>query len=189
MAASTSRPVACLKRDTFCIRTAGDDYLRHAVASVVTLRRYDTQRPVALYCPPESAIALQAAGLEGWFSRIEPLPEAHRSITGFKHHLDRFKPFERCLYVDCDMIWCRDPDPLWAQLATYPFTATGLERADFYFGGPKSVGVIWEFLRNRRERTLRRFNLTYLPRVQAGMLYAQDQPLHPPGLCRGPDVS
>ncbi len=147
-------------------------FLRHAVASVVTLRRHDTTRPVALFCSEEHCGVLQRHGLSGLFSLVEILPPAHRSIVGFKHHLHRFMPFERCLFVDADMVWCRDPDPLWMQLSIYPFTATGLDRADFYFGGPKGIGVIGDMLTNRRRRTLRAFGLTYLPRVQAGMIYA-----------------
>lgn len=149
-------------------------YLRHAVASVTTLRRYDRVRPVALYCTAPQVEALRRSGLTDLFARVNLLPSKNSSINGFKHYLHEFKPWDRSLYVDCDMIWCRDPDPLWTQLSVYPFTATGLERADFYFGGPKNIGVIWEFFRDRRHRTLKRFGLTHLPRVQAGMIYAQD---------------
>ncbi len=149
-------------------------YLRHAVASVVTLRRHDERRPVALYCSEQHARHLRQHGLDALFAVVEVLPEAHRSITGFKHHLHCFRPFERSLFVDADMVWCRDPDPLWTQLSVYPFTATGTERADFWFGGPKGLGIIPEVLLDRRRRTLRRFGLTHLPRVQAGMIYTAD---------------
>lgn len=152
-------------------------YVRHAVASVISLRRHDVERPVALYCPPSHRAALERDGLDTLFAVIEELPEAHRSIVGFKHHLHRFLPFERSLYVDADMIWCRNPDPLWTQLAAYAFTATGIERADFFFGGPKGPGVLIDFFLNRRKRTMRRFGLTHLPRVQAGMIYVQDATL------------
>lgn len=152
-------------------------YVRHAVASVVTLRRHDARRPVALYCPPDHRALLERHGLDTLFSVIEELPEGHRSIVGFKHHLHRFMPFERCLFVDADMVWCRDPDALWTQLSVYPFTATGLVRADFYFGGPKSASVVLEVIRDRRRRTLENFGLTHLSRVQAGMIYAQDRAL------------
>ena len=159
----------------YVLHTYGKEkYVRHAVASLVTLRRHDKVRPIALYCPESHRNELAKHNLTHLFSRIELLPEAHQSIVGFKLHLDRFKPFDRTLYVDADMVWCRAPDKLWAQLSVYPFTATGLERADPYFGGPKSLGVIWEFLRDRRRKTLKRFELTYLPRVQAGMIYASD---------------
>jgi hypothetical protein len=150
-------------------------YVQHAVASVHTLRRHDTTRPVALYCPPAHQRHLRQQGLDGLFDRLETLPEEHRSIVGFKHHLDEFKPFDRSLFVDADMVWCRDPDPLWQQLAAYAFTGTGLQRADHFFGGPKGLGVVADVLLRRRQRTLDAFGLTHLPRVQAGMLYASDE--------------
>ena len=150
-------------------------YARHAAASVSTLRRYDTSRPVALYCPESHRDYLADAGVDTLFERIEPLPEAHRSIVGFKHHINQFMPYDRCLFVDTDMVWCRDPDPLWQQLQAFPFTATGRMHADFFFGGPKGLGVLLEVLLDRRGRTLQEFGLSYLPRVQAGMLYAQDR--------------
>lgn len=159
----------------YVLHTYGAErFVVHALASVRTIRRYDRRRPVALFCPPEHRVFLESHGLDDMFQVIEDLPPAHQSIVGFKHHLDRFHPFDRCLYVDADMIWCRDPDPLWRELVTRPFTATGLERADFFFGGPKGIGVAADILLNRRGRTLRRFDLTYLPRVQAGMIYSQD---------------
>ena len=154
-----------------------EDYVRHVVASVVTLRRHDEERPVGLFCPASHRAVLEQYGLDTLFAVVEELPEEHQSIVGFKHHLHQFQVFDRSLFVDADMIWCRDPDPLWRHLSVYPFTATGLERADFYFGGPKGIGVILEYVLNRRRRTLRAFGLTYLPRVQAGMLYAQDRNL------------
>jgi hypothetical protein len=149
-------------------------YLKHAVASVHTLRRYDRKRPVALFCPLQHRALLEQWHLADRFQVIKPLPEPHRSIVGFKHSLHRFKAFDRSLFVDADMIWCRDPDPLWQQLAAFDFTATGLQRADHFFGGPKGVGVVADVLLQRRTRTLQHFGLTHLPRVQAGMIYAQD---------------
>jgi len=154
-----------------------EKYLHHVVASVMTIRRYDANRPVALYCTPEHQAVLAKHGLDTLFAHIETLPEGHRSIVGVKHHLHRFMPFERSLWVDSDMIWCRDPDPLWQQLGAFPFIATGLHRADFYFGGPKGFGVMRDFLLNRRDRTLHRFGLTHFPRVQAGMIYSRDSEL------------
>jgi len=150
-------------------------YLRHAVASVATLRRYDATRPVALFCPRAHQEVLEHQGLTELFQHVAPLPPAHQSIVGFKHHLPQFAPFDRSLFVDADMIWCRNPDPLWTRLSTFAFTATGLPKADFFFGGPKGAGVLLDILLNRRGRTLRRFGLTYLPRVQAGMIYLQDR--------------
>ena len=152
----------------------GEEHLKYAIASMTTLRRHDKRRPIALYCSGPHQEVLARQNLDHLFDRIELLPNEHHSIMGFKHHLHRFLPFARNLYVDADMVWCRDPDPLWHQLSIYPFTVTGLDRADLYFGGPKNLGVFWEYLRNRRGRTMARFGLTYLPRVQAGMIYAQD---------------
>lgn len=150
-------------------------YVRHAVASVHTLRRHDPDRPVALFCSEAHQSLLRRRGLATAFDRIELLPAEHQSIVGFKHHLDRFKVFDRSLFVDADMIWCRDPDSLWHQLAAFPFTATGTQNADHFFGGPKGVGVFVDMILKRRRRTLRRFGLTALPRVQAGMIYASDE--------------
>lgn len=151
-----------------------EKYLRHAVASLASIRRYDSKRPVALYCSQSQKERLEETGLNDLFDVLEVLPESHHSIVGFKHHLDRFKPFERSLFVDVDMIWCRNPDPLWQQLAPFDLTATGLERADVFFGGPKGAGFLWHWLLDRRRRTMKHFGLTWLPRIQAGMIYAQD---------------
>jgi hypothetical protein len=160
----------------YVLHTYGPDkYVRHVAASIVTLRRHDPHRPVALFCPPSHRSALEQAGLDHLLEHIGDLPEQHQSIVGFKHHLHRFMPFDRCLFVDADMIWCRNPDALWARLAVQPFSATGLERADFFFGGPKGIGVVADYVRDRRRKTMRRFGLTYLPRVQAGMIFAQDR--------------
>lgn len=157
----------------YVLHTYGTEkYLRHAVASVLSLRRYDADRPVALYADPSQIARLKEVGLDHLFAVLEVLPKEHQSIVGFKHHLDAFRPFEKNLYVDSDIVWCRDPDPLWSRLHTYEFTATGLHKADFWFGGPKGLGILVDRILDRRRRTMRRFGLTYLPRVQAGMIYA-----------------
>ena len=152
-------------------------YARHAVVSALTVRRFDSRRPMAIYCPESHRDLLERSGAGELFEIIDDLPEGHRSITGFKLHLDRFLPFDRNLVLDSDMIWCRDPDPLWKQLSAYRFTATGLDRADFFFGGPKGLGVLVDILVDRRRRTMKRFGLTWLPRVQAGMVFSQDPAL------------
>ncbi len=154
-----------------------EKYVHHAVASVVTLRRHDQTRPVALYATDDQIALLNETGLDALFSVLLPLPEEHRSIVGFKHHLYRFRPFDRCLYVDADMVWCRNPDALWRQFSAFDFTATGLERADFFFGGPKGFSIVAHVLMDRRRRTMKRFDTTYLPRVQAGMIYSADEDL------------
>lgn len=152
-----------------------DRYVKHAVVSVHTLRRHDRTRPVALFCPEHHRALLERRGLDEHFDVLEDLPPKHQSIVGFKHHLHRFKAFDRSLFVDADMVWCRDPDPLWQQFSAFPFTVTGLQNADHFFGGPKGLGVVIDVLMGRRPRTLQRFGLTQLPRVQAGMIYAQDE--------------
>src|SRR5262245_19570496 len=153
----------------------GDEaHLRHAVASVVTLRRYDRRRAIALYCPPAHQALLQEHGLDSLFNVIGCLPEEGCSIVGFKHNLHKYKPFDKCLYLDSDTIWCRSPDRLWMQLAPYSFTATGINVADAYFGGPKGAGVVRDWIQNRRGSTMTHFGLTHLPRIQAGMIYAHD---------------
>jgi len=163
-------------REGYVLHSYGPDrYVKHAVASVHTLRRHDTERPVALFCPEHHRSLLKRRGLEDHFDVFGDLPPEHQSITGFKHHLHRFKAFDRSLFVDADMVWCRAPDPLWQQFAAFPFTATGLQNADHFFGGPKGIGVVVDVLLGRRPRTLRRLGLTRLPRVQAGMIYAQDE--------------
>ncbi len=149
-------------------------YLRHAVASVRTLRRHDARRPVALYCPPEHAAILHRHGLGGLFDRVEDLPAAHRSILGFKHHLHRFMPFGRNLYPDSDIVWCRSPDALWHHLEPYPFTSMGDRRADVWFGAAKDARVVLDLLLRRRRRTLRRFGLRRLPRALTALVYAHD---------------
>ncbi|MFB6273716.1 MAG: hypothetical protein ABEL51_12555 [Salinibacter sp.] len=163
-------------REGYVFHSYGPDrYVKHAVASVHTLRRHDPDRPVALFCPEEHRAVLERRRLDEHFDVLGDLPPKHRSIVGFKHHLHEFKAFERSLFVDADMVWCRDPSPLWQQFAAFPFTATGLQNADHFFGGPKGPGVVIDILLGRRPRTLRRFGLTRLPRVQAGMIYAQDE--------------
>lgn len=163
-------------REGYVLHSYGPDrYVKHAVASVHTLRRHDTERPVALFCPEHHRSLLERRGLETLFDVLGDLPPKHQSIVGFKHHLHRFKAFDRSLFVDADMVWCRNPSPLWQQFAAFPFTATGLQNADHFFGGPKGIGVVVDVLLGRRPRTLRRLGLTRLPRVQAGMIYAQDE--------------
>ncbi len=159
----------------YVFHSYGDEkHTRHAAVSALTIRRFDPERPIAIYCPSNHRAILEQSGAKLLFDVVEDLPEKHRSITGFKLHLDSFLPFERNLILDADMIWCRNPDPLWQQLSAYSFTATGLDRADFFFGGPKGLGVVFDIIADRRRRTMRRFGLTWLPRVQAGMVYSRD---------------
>lgn len=164
-----------MSREGYVFHSYGPDrYVKHAVASAHTLRRFDDDRPVALVCPEHHRALLERRRLDGFFDVVEDLAPKHRSITGFKHHLHEFKAFERSLFLDADMVWCRDPDPLWQQFGAFPFTATGQQNADHFFGGPKGPAVVLDILLGRRRRTLQHFGLTSLPRVQAGMIYAED---------------
>lgn len=149
-------------------------YLKHAIASVVSLRRHDTKRPVAIVCENRHREVLEKLNLVDLFDVIIPISPAHCSIVGFKHNFYEYLLFERSLFLDCDMIWCKNPDPLWISFSAYNFTITGSITADSFFGGPKNLGVIRDTLLRRRRRTLKRFGLTYLNRVQSGMIFSQD---------------
>lgn len=152
-------------------------YLKHVVSSVLTLRRYDRERPVAIYCCREHKELIEKFKLTPLFSQIHILPKENRSIPGFKHNLERFMPFNRNLFLDSDIVWCRDPDPLWTKLSTFEYTITGTQIADIFFGGHKGVAVLSDVLFQRRKKTLQKFGLSYLSRVQAGMIYASDKQL------------
>lgn len=149
-------------------------YLKHAVASVLSLRRYDKERPVALVCEKKHKKILNEHGLSGVFDVIEELPAEHASIVGFKHNIHEYMLFEKNIYLDSDIVWCKNPDTLWQSFQPYPFTITGTQVSDNFFGGPKNVGIIADIFLRRRHRTLKHFGLTYLSRVQTGMIYAKD---------------
>lgn len=154
-----------------------EKYLRFAVASVESLRRYDTQRPVALFCSGKHLQILKKKSLDSFFSHIFILPEENCSITGFKHHLHRFMPFSQNLFLDSDIVWCKQPDPLWTAFSAHSFTITGNQVSDHFFGGPKGLSVVFDYILMKRRRTLKRFGLTYLSRVQSGMIFARDKVL------------
>ena len=150
-------------------------YLRHVLASVSTLRRYDQSRPVTVYCSDEHVQILRESGLSDLFDQIEVLPSKNRSITGFKHNVYQFMPYEKNLYMDSDIVWCKNPDFLWEKLGTYKFTISGNHIADGFFGGPKGIGIVADIVLQRRKKTLEKFGLTYLNRVQTGMMYSSDK--------------
>lgn len=152
-------------------------YLKHVVSSVMTLRRYDTVRPVALYCSYEHKKIIEKFKLTPLFSQIHILPEENRSIPGFKHNLEKFMPFQKNLFLDSDIVWCRNPDPLWTRLDSYQFTITGTQIADIFFGGHKGIFVLADVFMQRRKKTLHKFGLSFLSRVQAGMIYSSDKAL------------
>lgn len=156
---------------------SSDLYLKHVVSSIMTLRRYDTERPVALYCCKEHKKLIESYKLTPLFSQIHILPEENRSIPGFKHNLEKFMPFQQNLFLDSDIVWCRNPDSLWTRLSTYKFTITGTQTADIFFGGHKGLYVLADVLMQRRKKTLQKFGLSFLSRVQAGMIYAADKTL------------
>ncbi len=149
-------------------------YLKHAVASVISLRRYDDERPVALACEEKHKKILEEKNLADLFDYIHLLPAENASIVGFKHHLHKFMFFEKNIFLDSDIIWCKDPESLWQSFEPYPFTITGTQVSDNFFGGPKNIGILADIFFRRRKRTLNHFGLTYLSRVQTGMIYAQD---------------
>lgn len=152
-------------------------YLRHAVASVVSLRRYDEQRPVALICEEKHQNILEEFNLSSIFDVIHTMAPDRASIVGFKHNLHEYMFFEKNIFLDSDIIWCKDPDSLWKSFDPYPFTITGTQVSDNFFGGPKNIGILRDVILRRRQRTLNHFGLTYLSRVQTGMIYAQDYSL------------
>jgi hypothetical protein len=149
-------------------------YLKHSVASVVSLRRYDTQRPAVLVCVEKHKKMLEESGLDGLFDMIHILEPERASIVGFKHNIHEYMFFERNMFIDSDIIWCKNPDTLWLSFEPYDFTITGTQISDNFFGGPKNIAVLKDILFHRRKRTLKRFGLTYLSRVQTGMIYAGD---------------
>lgn len=152
-------------------------YLEHAVASATTLRRYDTERPIALVCTENHKRLVKKHNLDSLFDFIFDLPEEHASIVGFKHNFYQHLYFEKNLFLDSDIAWCKDPDKLWMALDPYDFTVTGNLISDNFFGAPKSIGVLKDIIFLRRKRTLKRFGLTYLSRAQTGLMYASDYKL------------
>lgn len=152
-------------------------YLKHVVASVITLRRYDKERPVALICTEKHRSLIEKNNLSELFDFIYDLPKEHASIVGFKHNFFNYLIFERNLFLDSDIVWCKNPDRLWLSFKPYKFTVTGNVIADNFFGAPKSFGVVKDIILRRRQRTLKRFGLTYLSRAQTGIMYASDYSL------------
>lgn len=149
-------------------------YLTHAVASALTLRRFDKDRPIAIVGTKEHLDVLKQQGLSDIFQIKHEIEPENASIVGFKHHLDKFLFFEQNIFLDSDIVWCKHPDSLWQAFSPFPFTITGTQIADNFFGAPKGIAVLKDMLLRRRQRTLKRFGLTYLSRVQSGVIYAQD---------------
>jgi len=149
-------------------------YLRDVIVTVMSIRRYDLTRGVALYCSEEHIEFLRENNLEYVFDYIEILAPEFRSITGFKHNTHLFMPFAENLYLDSDMIFCKDPDMMWNQLSVYPYTATGIESADVFFGTHKGIRVLSDIIFRKRQKTLKKFGLTHLYRIQSGIIFANN---------------
>ena len=152
-----------------------ENYLKHAVASAITLKRYDKKRGVAIYCSEEHAEILKSNQLSEYFDVIGILKPEHQSIVGFKHNVHLYMPFKKVIILDSDIVWCRNPDPLWQAFSPYSYTITGTLISDNFFGAPKHVGFLMDVLFQRRKKTLRKFGLTYLSRVQSGIIYVSDK--------------
>ncbi len=151
-----------------------EKYLKNAVISARTIRRYDQKRPIALVCCEKHKELLKKYPFKHPFQVIMALGNDHQSIVGFKHNLHHYMPFQRNLYLDSDMIWCKNPDTTWIALKPFPYTITGQESADVFFGSHKNIRILMDILLRRRQRTLKKFGLTYLARVQTGIMYAAD---------------
>lgn len=151
-----------------------EKYVKHAIISALTLRRYDQMRPIALVCSQSHMKLIRSLTVEIPFDMIIQMDKDHQSIIGFKHNLHKYMPYQKNLYLDSDMIWCRNPDNVWLALKPFPYTITGQESADVFFGSHKSFSIVFDILLGRRQRTLRRLSLDYLARVQTGVMYAAD---------------
>ena len=149
-------------------------YLKHTIASVSTLRRHDKSRPIALACSAKHKEILEQKELSYLFDVIHQLPEEHASIVGFKHNIHHYLFYKKNIFLDSDIVWCKDPQNLWDNFSTFDFTITGTLVSDVYFGAPKGARVLLDILLRRRQRTLKRFGLSYLSRVQSGIMFAQD---------------
>lgn len=149
-------------------------YLKHTIASVSTLRRHDNSRPIALACSAKHKEILEQKELSYLFDVIHQLPEEHASIVGFKHNINHYLFYKKNIFLDSDIVWCKDPQNLWNNFSTFDFTITGTLVSDVYFGAPKGARVLLDILLRRRQRTLKRFGLSYLSRVQSGIMFAQD---------------
>lgn len=152
-----------------------EKYLQHVIASVFTLRRFDKKRPVAIICDQGHIEILKKTGLDKMFQVIHEIGSKHCSIVGIKHYVYKFSFFERNLFLDSDIVWCKNPDRLWESFHPYPFTITGNLNADVFFGAPKDWRILKVILFSERRKTLDKFGLNYLSRVQSGLMYTHDK--------------
>ena len=77
-------------------------YLKHAIASITTLRRYDKIRPITLACSAKHKEILKQKELNYLFDVIHQLPEEHASIVGFKHNIHHYL-FIKKVFLDSDI--------------------------------------------------------------------------------------
>lgn len=151
-------------------------YLQHAFASAVTLRRHDASRPIALACEPHHEAYIKENGIT-IFDRIVALQPENASIVGFKHNFHKYLVFDKTLYLDSDIVWCRNPDPLWKCFSMQGLSITGNIVSDPFFGSTKGPAILIDLLLRKRAKTLKRFGISYLSRVQSGLMYGQDRDL------------
>lgn len=152
-------------------------YLIYALVAARRIRTHDPFRPIALYCTQNHLDLLRDWKLETLFQHLELLPQEFCSIIGFKHHTEKFMPFEENLFLDTDMLLLRNPDTLWHQFKPFGYTFTGQESADVFFGGPKHFGIVIDAVIHKRKKTIRNFSLSHLYRAQTGIIYASDPSL------------
>ena len=152
-------------------------YLIYALVAARRIRAHDIKRPIALFASQNHLDLLRAWNLDSLFQHLQLLPPESCSIIGFKHHTEKFMPFEQNMYLDTDMLLLRNPDTLWHQFTPFGYTYTGQESADVFFGGPKHFGIVVDAVTHKRKKTIRNFDLDHLYRAQTGIMYASDPDL------------
>lgn len=152
------------------------EYLKHSLVSLFTLRRYDCDRPIAIATDEHLAAYIKEKEIT-LFDDIIILKPEHRSIVGFKHNFHEYLVYDKTLYLDSDIVWCRNPDTLWKMFDAYEYTITGNFNSDFFFGARKDFWIVKDILTGARKKTLRNLGQTYIGRVQSGLMYAENAAL------------
>lgn len=152
------------------------EYLKHSLASLITLRRHDSSRPIAIATDEVLASYIETNNITV-FDKVVILKPEHRSIVGFKHNFHEYLVYDKTLYLDSDIVWCRNPDTLWKMFAAYEYTITGNFNSDFFFGARKDFLILKDILTGARKKTLRNLGQTYIGRVQSGLMYAENADL------------
>lgn len=150
------------------------DFVKFAVVSATRIRAYDKKRKIALVCCLSHKHYLNSNNLQNIFDRIIIIEDEHKSIVGFKHNIYKYMPFDCNMYIDSDMLICKNPDKLWHNLKVYGFTTTGQKSADMYFGSHKNAYILFDIIFGKRKKTLKKFNLSHLYRVQTGIIFASE---------------